>query len=548
MHRTRVVIQSRLSSSRLPGKAMLTLGGMPAVVLVARRAARTGHEVVVATSTDADDDVIASAVTSHGITCFRGSLADPLARFVGAVADLDDEDLIVRLTADNCVPDGQFVDEIVEFVHSLDLEYVRVATGLPYGLGAESFTAGRLREAAACATESFDREHVTPWIQRRAGDHEFRPAGLAPELMTVRCTMDTLADYVVAAAALAAAGPDPVDVPWRDLVRAWYDAGAATDVLPVTRPNAAGQGPWVLGTVQLGLPYGAANVSGVPDDEAARRLLATAATHGVTHLDTARAYGASEEQIGKALAHGLSERLAIVTKVRPLDDVPHDAEPALGREAVRASVSESLRRLRTDHLSALLLHRWADWARASGGVADETHAIQTSGVASVVGISLSTPEELMEALGDDRIGYVQLPFNLLDRRWLTPAVQSALAARPDVIVTARSVFLQGLLIAGPDVAWPIVEGMDHFSVRHDIAELVRELGRADAADLCLAYVRGHEFLTSVVLGAETSRQVIDQAGLMRRPALTPAEIEHVHARIPSPPEGLLDPSQWKMNA
>ena len=90
----------------------------------------------------------------------------------------------------------------------------------------------------------------------------------------------------------------------------------------------------------------------------------------MAHLDTARAYGASEEQIGKALAHGLSERVGIVTKVRPLDDIPHEGEPALGREAVRASVSESLRRLRTDQLSALLLHRWADWARASGGVAD----------------------------------------------------------------------------------------------------------------------------------------------------------------------------------
>ena len=176
MPRTRVVIQSRLSSSRLPGKAMLTLGGTPAVVLVAKRAARTGHDVVVATSTDTDDDVIASAVASHGITCFRGSLSDPLARFVGAAADLDDEDLIVRLTADNCVPDGQFVDEIVELVQSQDLEYVRVATGLPYGLGAESFTVGRLREAAASATESFDREHVTPWIRRHAGDHEFHPS------------------------------------------------------------------------------------------------------------------------------------------------------------------------------------------------------------------------------------------------------------------------------------------------------------------------------------------------------------------------------------
>ena len=59
----RVVIQSRLSSSRLPGKAMLTLAGMPAVVLAARRAGNTGLDVVVATSDQGDDDVLAAA---HG--------------------------------------------------------------------------------------------------------------------------------------------------------------------------------------------------------------------------------------------------------------------------------------------------------------------------------------------------------------------------------------------------------------------------------------------------------------------------------------------------
>jgi spore coat polysaccharide biosynthesis protein SpsF len=525
---------------------MLTLGGMPAVALVARRAARAGADVVVATSTDTDDDVIAAYLDGAGIPCFRGSLSDPLARFAGAVSDLDDDDIVVRLTADNCVPDGQFVDEIVECLTSSGVDYVRVATGLPYGLGAEAFTVARLREAAEGATESFDREHVTPWIRRAAGDHEFHPSGLAPELMTVRCTMDTLADYVLAASALAVAGPDAVAVPWRELVRAWYDSGAATDTLPLTRPNAAGQGPWVLGTVQLGIPYGAANVSGVPDDQTARRLLATAAAHGVTHLDTARAYGASEDRIGRALTHGLSERLAVVTKIRPLDDVPFDGDPALAREAVRGSVSESLRKLGTDRVAALLLHRWADWTRASGAVADEMEALHRSGIARVIGVSLSTPNELLEALRDDRVGYVQLPFNLLDRRWLDPAVQEALKARHEVVITARSVFLQGLLVAGDDVAWPEVAGVDRVAIRRTIGELVRELGRADAADLCLAYVRAHEFVTSVVLGAETPLQVIDQGGLMRRPALTPDEIDRVQALLPAAPVDLVDPSRWKM--
>ena len=174
--------------------------------------------------------------------------------------------------------------------------------------------------------------------------------------------------------------------------------------------------------------------------------------------------------------------------------------------------------------------------------------MREAGIAPVVGVSLSTPEELLEALADDRLGYVQLPFNLLDRRWLEAPVQDALRSRRDVVITVRSVFLQGLLVAGPEVAWPVVDGVDPTRVRASIGSLVADLGRADAADLALAYARGHDFVTSVVLGAETPRQVIDQAGLMRRPPLTQEEVAQVHARIPGAPLDLLDPSRWRMGA
>ncbi len=546
MPRTRVVIQSRLSSSRLPGKAMLTLGDRPTVVLVAQRAGQTGNEVVVATSAEPDDDVIATTLSRHHIRCFRGSLNDPLARFHAATADLDDDDVVVRLTADNCVPDGAFVDEMVASLRARQLEYIRVAAGLPYGLGAEAFTMSLLRAAHRDATTAFDREHVTPWMRRATRDEEFSPTDLPEDWQGIRCTVDTLDDFVIASRALERVGADPVAASWRDLLEAWRVSGGATDRLPVARPNALDQGPWVLGTVQLGMTYGAANVDGMPDPEMARRLLTLAATGGVTHLDTARAYGASEENLGRALAHGLAERLQVITKIRPLDAVPRDGDAALARECVRSSVNESLRSLRTDSVAALLLHRWADWGRGQGAVADELVAQRDSGAADVVGTSLSTPGELVAALDDERIGYVQLPFNILDRRWLGREVIDAIASRPDVIISARSVFLQGLLIGGDAARWPGVPGLDTAALRATLGELTQRLHRTSQADLCIAYVRGHEFVTSVVLGAETAAQVADHAELMRRPPLTHEEIAVVHEALEGAPLGLVDPSLWKM--
>ncbi len=539
--RIRVVMQCRLTSSRLPGKAMLTLAGRPLVALAAGRAANTGHDVVVATSTEAEDDVIANGCAAQGIRTFRGSLDDPLDRFAAATTDLDDGDLVVRLTGDNCVIDGTFVAAMAAALVDGGAAYSRVADGYPHGLGCEVFTVSALRDAAARATDAYDREHVTPWLRRTHGDTEFAPS-LDEELRGVRCTIDTLEDYVYAVRAWGRVGGDPLAARWRDLLREWSRDRPAARSLPA-RANAIGQGPWVLGTVQLGGDYGAANTTGQPPLGVAREILREAARLGVTHLDTAAAYGTSEERVGTALAQGAGPGLAVVTKVRPLDDVPLDADPAVASGAVGECVERSLRRLRAGSVDGLLVHRWADWQRGGGEVARRLDALRQAGTARVVGASLSTPEELLEALADERVGYVQLPFNLLDRRWTTSQVTEALAARPDVVVTVRSVFLQGIL-ASATARWPANDGTAA-TVRGALDDVVRDLGRSGSADLALAYVRSFDWVTSVVLGAETPDQVRDQGELLGAAPLTAQERTVVHDRLAPGSPVLVDPSQWK---
>ena len=82
--RTVVVAQARMSSTRLPGKTLMDLGGMPVVARVIERAARArlADEVVVATTTDPSDDILAEHLQSLGISFVRGSLDDVLSRYV----------------------------------------------------------------------------------------------------------------------------------------------------------------------------------------------------------------------------------------------------------------------------------------------------------------------------------------------------------------------------------------------------------------------------------------------------------------------------------
>lgn len=538
-----VVVQARLSSTRLPGKALLSIGGLPMVVLVAHRAATTGLRVVVATSCEPDDDPIAVAVAAHGYACVRGSLVDPLDRFVTAAASLEDNDVVVRLTADNVVPDGGFVTSLLDCMISGGTEYARMAGGLPYGLSAECFSVRLLREAAATAVGAFDREHVTPWMRRTAEESSYRPDDIPRSWSSIHCTVDTLHDYRIAAGVLGAEG-DPVSVGWRTLLERWAVAAPGRDVMVPRRETAIGQGPLVLGTVQLGLPYGATNWNGLPDEPGASEVIAAAAAAGVTHVDTARAYGLSEERIGDAVRRGASQGLGVITKIAPLDQVPSDAAPGWARAAVEASIARSLCALRSSRVDALLLHRWHDWGKGDGAVGHCMADLRGAGIATLIGASVATTDELIQALTDPRVGYVQLPFNMLDRRWLNPDVVATLATRPDVVVAARSVFLQGLLASGGSVDWPAISSSAAAAITSSVEDLVHELKRSNPADLCVAYVMGHDFVTSVVIGAETPEQVRENADLVRRPPLDPTEIDLVHARLPAGPAELLDPSRW----
>lgn len=216
--RTRVVIQSRLSSSRLPGKALMTVGGMPLIELVARRASRTGFGVVVATSVESYDNRIAAQLEPTGIRVIRGSLDDVLSRFLTATSDMDEHDRVVRLTGDNPVTDAALVQELMDAMDESGREYGRVDIDVvPEGLGVEVFSVGMLRRAGREATDPYDREHVTPWIRRHTDELLFAPRRNPGHPAVYRATVDCLHDFT-RVARLFDGFADPVAVHWADLM------------------------------------------------------------------------------------------------------------------------------------------------------------------------------------------------------------------------------------------------------------------------------------------------------------------------------------------
>jgi len=163
------IIQARMGSTRLPGKTMMDLAGTPLLnrLLTQLKGSNQLDEVVVATSTDPADEVIARFAKENGYKAVRGSEQDVLSRYVLA-ADATKADIIVRLTADCPLHSPDTVDEVIAAFLKAKADYASNTSPYtrPDGQDVEVFTRRMLGQAHAAAEPGPDREHVTPWIRR----------------------------------------------------------------------------------------------------------------------------------------------------------------------------------------------------------------------------------------------------------------------------------------------------------------------------------------------------------------------------------------------
>jgi aryl-alcohol dehydrogenase-like predicted oxidoreductase len=284
----------------------------------------------------------------------------------------------------------------------------------------------------------------------------------------------------------------------------------------------------VLGTVQWGLPsYGIANRTGRPDEGEVARILASAKAAGVHVVDTARAYGESEDVLGRLI--GAEPGWEIVTKL-----------PRLESEDVRREVgthlSRSRRALRRERLDFVLLHHAADRTRV---VWTELLERCAAGEIGAIGVSTNTPEEALAALEDPTVAALQVPYNLLDQR-LRRCGFFARAAQRKIRIFVRSVYLQGVAHLRRDALPRHLEPLR--PALADIEDWARRHGLT-VPETFLLFVRD-TVPHSVVLGTETSAQWEENLRIWRMewPA---ADIQALASMVPDLPATVLSPALWQ---
>ena len=289
----------------------------------------------------------------------------------------------------------------------------------------------------------------------------------------------------------------------------------------------------VLGTAQLGMPYGIANKNGKPDFSSALSIVQAAWESGIDEFDTAQAYGDSEQILGRIFTElGIVQEARVITKLRSVHNFGEE-------RLLHQSVEESLKRLNVSKLECLLLHREDILDMLDDGLKESLLTLVQRGYVRHLGVSLYSPDRAMQALGDDLFDVIQIPASILDRRFHRAGVFK-FAEERNRRIYIRSAFLQGLvLMNGEDVpdkmvtVKPVLAKLDHLALRY----------RLSRQAMALLYLRDRFARAKVIFGAEVPEQVLQNTRCWQQE--TPAGfLDEMEDAFPELAESILNPAIW----
>ena len=273
----------------------------------------------------------------------------------------------------------------------------------------------------------------------------------------------------------------------------------------------------ILGTAQLTRPYGITR-TGPRQPNAPQRLLVAASRLGIRAIDTAPAYGEAEAVIGR---HGWEG--AVHTKLQ------RDVDP-------RVSLTASLTALRRDRVEVLYVHASEEVLNPERSVVTAAGELIGHGV-DALGVSIYSEEEFDAAMRTPALTVIQVPLSVLDRRFGGAPAFAADQARVRII--ARSVFLQGVLLADPPSLPRAVVGLAPFVASFRAIAAAHE---TTPAALALAWVRTRTCVDGVVIGVQDERELEEVVTAWRADANTDAIAEVDGLVLPAP--ALVDPRRW----
>lgn len=281
----------------------------------------------------------------------------------------------------------------------------------------------------------------------------------------------------------------------------------------------------ILGTVQLGLPYGINN-GVMPARSYSIELLESAYETGVRFLDTARGYGEALEVIGDYHRKNPSKKFHVFSKFM-LEDIKTNFSEL---------IKEQKNILNLNVLQGLYFHRFNEYESSTNLI--QECKLRHADV-SQVGVSLYSADEFKSAIRDTQIDIMQIPISLFHHHSPINQVLKSLNKSDSKKIYARSIFLQGLLFMPHE---KITGKLAPFlKVRLFLENVSKDLG-LNLAEMAACYVMDLENVDGVLFGAEKIDQVNETFKILRSRNL---DWENILKEMPKIDEQLLNPGNWK---
>ncbi len=216
-----VIVQARMSSTRLPGKVLMPLLGKTFLEHCLDRCARIEgiSEVICATTDQPACDPIAELCAKRGYRVYRGSQNDVLGRYLGAAREVG-ADAVMRITSDCPLTAPETSSALLAdfLAHGGDLVTTNIPGSWPLGMDSEIVTMAALEEAGREGHLKSDREHVTTFVRRRPMRYTLRNLPCPQQgYAHWRITLDTPADRLFFETLAQSFPGDLATAPWQDI-------------------------------------------------------------------------------------------------------------------------------------------------------------------------------------------------------------------------------------------------------------------------------------------------------------------------------------------
>ena len=284
----------------------------------------------------------------------------------------------------------------------------------------------------------------------------------------------------------------------------------------------------ILGTVQFGLDYGVNNTAGKPSKENIKSILDSAYNSGIQLLDTAEAYGDSQNTIGE-YHNNSTNKFNVITKF------------SSNTEGFSLNIIErvynNLKILDVDKLYCYMFHSFDDFNKYFEKYRKDLLILKRDGIINNIGVSLYSNDELESVLKFNEITLVQLPFNLLDNNNKRGNIIKKAKAK-GIEIHTRSAFLQGLFFKNTSEFTVKIKPLGpYLNLLNDLCDEHYKMN-----DLALNYVCNQKNIDKVLIGVDNVQQLA--SNMLSEKKMITKELTNNIEVIDVKETKLLNPSNW----